>query len=61
MTSVAAFNSKVFQMVAFGKATRGLFKNGSVLQKVSSNKNRYICLRYKMAKLSLKVKQMGHE
>lgn len=25
MTSVAAFNSKVFQMVAFGKASRGLF------------------------------------
>lgn len=31
MTSVSAFNSKVFQMVAFGKTARGLFRNGNVL------------------------------
>lgn len=61
MTSVAAFNSKVLQMVAFGKASRGLFRNGNVHWKVSNNKNRHIYSRCRIAKFGLQLKQRGHE
>lgn len=61
MTNVAVFNSKIFQMVAFGKSSRGLFRNGSVHWRVSSNKNRHICFRYKTAHFGFQLRKRGHE
>jgi hypothetical protein len=52
---------KGFQMVVFGKSSKGLFRNGSARWRVSRNKNKHICSRCIIAKFGLQLRKRGCE